>query len=636
MSSEIKSKASTLKTGFTWRVLLVLVGTILIFVPLNIYSSFLTGTVQGSVAVFFITLLVVELIKMSGLSLSKQETLFLYYAAGWGGASLPVFYVLIYRSYFVHSPFAWAYEVNGKPLATLVPAWMAPPYNSPAYALRTVFQGAFLVPLLVYSISFTLSIIADVGISSFIAHILVEELNYPFPYAMIDTSMATFLAERELSTARYFIFSFMVGAIFGGLVYIPYILFGSRLIPVPFADATTWIQEILPGAVLAIPTTLSAYVGGMIMPFKAAIWMLISSIIVWDILNSLFVTTFRNFAPDWAREYIKGMGLVAIQNRSYLRLWIGPQLGFSVAIVLYVIFRIRKTLWSIFSAIFSKKSSDSLLLSPKASLLLFVTASSLGIVFYHFLVPEIPIWLPIFSSFIFSPFLGMASAVSQGEIGFGIPSSPHLWKSFVFLSTPSNFTLYQGFAFDLPAGGGSAPGFSQQVKASLMTEAHPKDLFKIWLIGAFLSQMVGLLAVDFFWRVAPIPSSAYPTTVYGFLGSAFVDSMFTTRIVNISFNTVIYPMLILLLVLFVGNYVESKGLFISCIGIIFGLFSTPNLGLFIGSLISAYLMPRFIGKETWDKVKGFVIAGEITGEGLAISIGIGLGILAKSAWIWPW
>jgi hypothetical protein len=448
--------------------------------------------------------------------------------------------------------------------------------------------------------------------------------------------MATFLAERELSTARYFIFSFMVGAIFGGLVYIPYILFGSRLIPVPFADATTWIQEILPGAVLAIPTTLSAYVGGMIMPFKAAIWMLISSIIVWDILNSLFVTTFRNFAPDWAREYIKGMGLVAIQNRSYLRLWIGPQLGFSVAIVLYVIFRIRKTLWSIFSAIFSKKSSDSLLLSPKASLLLFVTASSLGIVFYHFLVPEIPIWLPIFSSFIFSPFLGMASAVSQGEIGFGIPSSPHLWKSFVFLSTPSNFTLYQGFAFDLPAGGGSAPGFSQQVKASLMTEAHPKDLFKIWLIGAFLSQMVGLLAVDFFWRVAPIPSSAYPTTVYGFLGSAFVDSMFTTRIVNISFNTVIYPMLILLLVLFVGNYVESKGLFISCIGIIFGLFSTPNLGLFIGSLISAYLMPRFIGKETWDKVKGFVIAGEITGEGLAISIGIGLGILAKSAWIWPW
>jgi len=560
-------------SGLTWRVLLILVGVILLFVPVNIYSTFLLGVNLGTVAVFFTTLLAAELVRMSGESLTRQEALFLYYAAGWGAASLPIYFLVVYRSYFVHSPLAWAVKVNGVPIAELVPTWMSPKYYSPAHALRTLFQSEFLPPLLVYTLYILISLIIDIGLSSFAAHIFVERLEYPYPFADVDVSISLFLSERDPNVMKYFMLLMAVGVLYGALAYVPS-MGGRGFIPIPFVDLTPTIQEWLPGAAFALPTVLSSYFSGMFFPLNAAVWAFITSCAIWLGLNSLFVTRFRQYAPEWAEEYIRGMGLIAVQNRSMLRLWFGPMLGFSLAAITYTVFLLRRELKNVFLEVLKPSTqARSAIVNPKVAMLLFFGGSASSVALFHALVPQVPLWIPVLYVFVFSSLLGMISAASAGRIAFGLPSFPYIWHSFMYLTYSGR--VYEAFAFDPPRGEAVQRSFCQQVRACLRVGARPRDLLVIWIIGSLLANAVGLVALDFFWRIAPIPSSAYPMTVYMMMGNAYIDTMLTGGLLRVNVYNVGIPYLTLLLLLFIGGFIEGRGMFFSTFGLIYGLFTTP-------------------------------------------------------------
>jgi hypothetical protein len=626
-----------LKTGLTWRVVLGLIFAVFLFIPVNTYSFLLTGVVQGSVAVFFIMILFVELGRISGIRLTKQEVLFLYYATSWGGMAIPIYYYIIYRAYFINSPLAWFYRIRGEPLVKYIPTWLAPP-SSPAYELRTLLHPDFAMPLLVFSLWAILNLIADISLASISANIYVERLKYPFPLATVDSSMATFLGEREKDrdTIKYFLGALMVGTVFGAIVYLPTLLNFAKIIPIPFYDLTWAIQEVLPGGVFAILTIPSGYVTSMVVPFKAALWIFISSIVVWTFLNSLFVTTFTDIFPAWAKEYIKGMGLLTVQNRSYVRVWFGPQFGFMLAALIYVfLFKARKPLGAAISEILRKSSRTTHLLPASKAFSLFIISSLIGVIFYHFLIPEIPIWLTIAYSIGLGLFMSMTLTAILGETGYTLSVSLP-WSAIVSL-TP--YTGYSGFVFSPPMGGTGSPGFSQQVKAAYMVEAKPTDLLKIWVLGFVLAQIAGFISLDFFWRVAPIPSSVYPYSVFNMLTMAFSDAMLSTRQMIINFNTVIVSLTILLIILLVGSFADKKGVFFSATGLIIGLYTLPVYGMaiFVGSLLGNLIMPSlFGGKERWRRMVGYVIAGELAGEGLTVMLGVVLNLISKSAWLWPW
>ena len=105
--------------------------------------------------------------------------------------------------------------------------------------------------------------------------------------------------------------------------------------------------------------------------------------------------------------------------------------------------------------------------------------------------------------------------------------------------------------------------------------ARPRDLLVIWIIGSLLANAVGLVALDFFWRIAPIPSSAYPMTVYMMMGNAYIDTMLTGGLLRVNVYNVGIPYLTLLLLLFIGGFIEGRGMFFSTFGLIYGLFTTP-------------------------------------------------------------
>lgn len=639
------SKGSKYVRGLTWRTFLAMVAAIFLFIPVNIYSYFLTGIIQGSVAVLFITIIFAELSRLTGTGLSRQEVLVLFYAAAWGGSALPVYYNIIYRSYFVNSPFVEAYAIAGKPMSSYIPSWLVPPPGSQAHEVRTLFQPAFIAPLLIWTIWSLLLLVLSISLSSISAHIYVERLDYPFPYATVDTSLAFFMADRPREYVKYFLVAFGVGVGFGALAYLPYSI-GGAIIPIPFYDLTSVTEEVMPGALFGIATVLSSYFRGVIVPFNHASYMLLSSVFVWIILNSLFLTVFPNLAPEWAREYSKGMGIIAIENRSYVRLWFAAQVGFVIAAsVFLILFKAAKPIAGAFKELFvgSKSETESRVMkglpSLRKAMLLWLGAACLSVAYFHIMVPEVNVLIPISFVFLFGLFISVSLTAFQGETGFVPPGFPGwTWHTMVYLSP---YQGYSGFIFQ-PAlvESGSPPYFSQQVKAASIVKAKPRDLLIVWIIGYMLAQLCGLISVDFFWRIAPIPSSAYPYTVYGALSAAYIDATIVSRQLNVSLETVGIPALVLFSVLVVGDLLSKKlGLFFSFIGLTIGLFAPPYsvLPIFAGSFLGRFVAPRFFGgRERWRKITGYIVAGELSGEGLMLMFNVILALLSKSSWLWPW
>lgn len=635
-----------LESGLTWRTFLALIAAIFLFIPVNMYSYFLTGVIQGGVAIFFITIIFSELSRLSGKGLTRPEVLVLYYAAMWGGMALPIYYNIIYRSYFVNSPFVSSYSIAGEPMGDYIPSWLVPPPGSPAHDIRTFFQPAFLTPLLVWFGWSMLVLISSVSLSLVSAYTYVERLDYPFPRAVVDTSMATFLADRPRDYGKYFLVSFGIGLGYGAIAYLPYSV-GGVIIPIPYYDLTWLFEEFLPGSLFGITTILSQYFQGLVVPFRHGFYMLVSTIFVWVIMNSLFVTTFPSLAPEWAAEYSKGMGLIAVWNRSYLRLWFAPQIGFTIAVAAFlIIFKARNVIARAFGEVFAFGSKGVLktrtmegLPSVRTSMRLWLATSCLSVLYFRFFIPEVDLIIPIVYVFGFGLFMAVSLTAFQGETGFVPPGMPGwTWHSLVYLSP---YQGYSGFIFQPALVDGTAPpSFSQQVKAASIVKARPKDLLIVWIAGALLAQLSGLISLDFFWRIAPIPSSAYPNTVYAALNTGYIDAMIVSRQLNVSLQTIGIPALILFAVLAVGDLLHTrKGLFFSFSGLAMGLFWNPwqVLPLFVGALISRYAATRFFGgAENWRKIIGYVVAGELSGEGLMLMLNVIMALVSKSSWLWPW
>jgi hypothetical protein len=626
--------------GLTSKTVLALIVSILLFVPVNTYAYLMLGMSVAGVSIFFITILFIEVSRLFYKEFTRQEALILYYAGWWGGMTIPIYLsAVVYQSYFVNSPFAWSYKIQSKPIAYFVPSWLAPPYGSEALNVRTIFQSEYFIPVTIWTIYSMLALIIEISLAIIAASLYVEREKLPFPFASVDVSMVTFLTERPVTTLVPTLLTIIVGAFWGIIAYMPNVI-GIRIIPIPFYDLTWAIENILPGGLFAVSTLLSEYILGFIIPISAATYMLLSSIVIWLIFNSLFATFLPNIFPEWAEEYTRGMGLISVQSRSFIRVWFAPQVGFIIAISLFLILKGRKSITSLFKQIFRLESKENILALPsiKTAIALFICASACTIILHHYLIPEIPLWIPIFYTIIISFFNAIILTAVAGEMGITLPSSAAgIWTTLLYL-TP--YQGYAGFVFSPPVAGGGPQLFCRQVKAALTTKTKISDLLKLWVLGFILTIAVGLVSVDIFWRIAPIPSSAYPMSVYIFFQSAFSSCLIVTRTIKVTLERIFIPALSLFGILTLGDLISSRyNLFFSAIGISTGVFMLPHsaLAIFSGAILGEYLMPRFFGgREKWNNIKAYMVMGEMLGEGIIVVISTALSLIAKSAWLWPW
>jgi len=634
-----KANSEEFISGFTWRSMLAVVGAALIFIPASTYTSLVLGGTLGGMAVFFVALLVAEISRLLNVKLSKQEMLIIYYGAGLGGVTgLGTFFGnLVYRAYFVQSPIAWSFKINGKPLPLLVPNWLAPPLGSNAYIYRTLFYPDFFPAIVTWLIVASLGTIADISLAMFFSSLYNEVEQLRFPYADLDVAMVDILHGGLPETTRIFFVTFIFGLIWGVIAYLPSMI-GMPIIPIPYIDLTWAIQNILPGVPFAIPTVISSYFGPMLVPLNIAVYVFLVSVFM-TLLQSLFTTTFTNVFPEWVKEYEKGMGYATIVWRAGVRVWLVPQIGFGLAAALFLLYKSRRTLLAVLKRMLSSSlRSESKLGFPPLyiSILLYLASTSVSVAFFHYLVPSVPVWLPIFVSIGYSFLQGLFLTVMQGEAGFTV-SPPWLWQALV---SSTSYTGYTGFVFPPVIAGGMAPGFSQQVNVALRVKTKPTDLIKLAVVGFFLSNIIGLISLNFFWMVAPIPSAIYPATVYGFPSTAMTDSLIVTRQLRINVGYILSFGGIALIIASVLELLSKFGLPFSPVGFFMGLFNWSIMGpfqLLVGSAISNVIIPKFIMKrKDWESMRGVVVAGVGIGEGTIIMISLALSFITRSAYPWPW
>ncbi|RLF04712.1 MAG: hypothetical protein DRK00_06110 [Thermoprotei archaeon] len=625
--------------GLTWRSLLAVLISALIFIPTSTYASLVVGGTLGAVAVFFVTLLVVEVARLMGVELTRQEMLIVYYGAAIGGSTglLTPLGNIIYRAYFMHSPFAWSVTIRGVPVPLLIPPWLAPPYGSEAYLYRNMFHQAFIPALTVLLTTSGLTFIADLSLAMFFSRVYVEAERLRFPLADIDVAFIDFLYSRDPAKIKVFLIGFVLGTIWASAIYVPYIIFGIVVLPIPLMDLTWALEPVLPGAPLAVSTVFMNYFVGMLIPFVAAGYMLVLSFINM-ILTSLFATSLTSVFPEWASEYVRGMGYSAIIWRAGVRVWLVPQIGFGLAAAAFMIYKIRGSLFNLLKAIYLRQRAPSSLGFPPDYILLgmFLVATTSSVALFHFLVPEVPLWVPAFMSICYSFLAALYLTAMQGEVGFTVVPQ-WVWHTLVYLTPYSGYT---GFVYTPAIAGMMAPTFSQQVVVAIRNYMKPIDLVKLSVIAFILANIIGLVSLNYFWVVAPIPSAVYPITVYTFPSTAVTDCMIVSRQLRVRPDYILGSAGFAFLLALALNYASRLGLPFSPLGFFLGLLNwtiSTTLPTFLGSLLGELIGPRaFKSKEVWNAVKGLLVAGEVVGEGMIMMLGLTLSLISKAVYPWPW
>ncbi|MEM2960806.1 MAG: hypothetical protein QXU67_04300, partial [Candidatus Bathyarchaeia archaeon] len=329
----------------------------------------------------------------------------------------------------------------------------------------------------------------------------------------------------------------------------------------------------------------------------------------------------------------------SIQTRSAARIWFPLSFGFILGIATFMIYKCRHSLISLLKTLMSRKSfhhEDITGFPSNLKLLaIFLAASSSSIILFHYLVPEIPLWIPAFISIIYSFLVALVTAATQGETGMSL-NIGNVWSIIVYLSF---YNSYAGYVFAPSIAGEAAGTFSQRVKVALTLSCKPSDLPKLQLIAWSLTWLFSIVVFSVFWSIAPIPSIAYPATLYDFPQQSQSVALLMSRALRILPEYVSTSMISVIIVSCLGEILYKIGIPFSHTGFFLGLFSLPATAvpMLIGSAIGNFVMPRFFGgKENWRRVRGTIIAGELMGEGVTLIFLLSTSLLGRASWIWPW
>ena len=620
--------------GLTLRVILVILLMELLFLPVTIYTSFVTGIAPIVSAAAIVPLVMSLASSLYDVKFSVGEVFIAYSVLKAVIILLPPFYWLIYRSFFVNFPFLATFKLAGRSIQELVPTWITPPPSSPVHFLRTLIHPEWAIPIAVLASITALSFGADLVLAILFARLFIEEVEeeLPFPFAKVDASLISTLAEERAETAKPFYVSLFIGLALTGIVYIPHML-GAPLIPLPWADFTMVTQYALPGAIVALASDPNLYVSGFVLPLSTVTLMLLGSLAIWCLGNYMTLTFFRDLTPEWVAEYYVGMNSATIYQRSFLRVWMGFQLGamigFPLAMLAIYGRELARLLKSVISAPRSGKPSPSRYL-----LALYLLFSLLSVLIFQLLVPEYPVYVSIAVSVGLSFLISFLVGRIVAEIGI-TPTFAWPWQAITYL-TGYNGVAGWIFAPYVSLGGNAL--HINSIKVAYLTRTRVEDYIKGVTVGFLLSMIIGLVFIDLFWRLAPIPSAAYPFTIIYWPTLAMNDALFITRKITVKMPILLLGAITSAAALLAEVLLRRRGIILPAIAFVMGFFTLPpyTLAIFLGSLIGNLLVRRIVGYKRWMEIRDSLVAGFFAGSSIAIGLGIAATMLSKATWIWPW
>ncbi|GEM_PF-505229 len=650
----------TLKSGFTSRSILALLIASAIFLPVNTFLYMISGASVAAASVYILAILFVELSNLLGSPMTKQEIFIVYLMAGLaaGGGAAPgtiagtsVFLNYVYRRYYTVSFLTESFidPYTGKPLTYMVPRWWAPPADSGAYLVRSFFHWDWALPMLVATIQYgVIWITAEIALAMFCSRLFIETEELPFPLADVSAQLVITLTGREAARMRYFTISTFAGVAYGALIFgVPIMSMGMfnipfQLIPIPWIDLTPgyWgIEQFMPGAAFGIATDPITWITGFLLPFPVLVYMMIGSVACWTFGNWLALTAFKDYFPSWSVEWDRGMSLSLVWQRSYLRVWAYPQVGFILALAALTFAVGYKTFISAFRPSRGlppgrRRGRFRTGFPPNHVLLaIYIAASASSVIFFQSLIPDFPAWVSALTIPV-GLVMAIAGTRARGETG-QIMTIPYVWQGMILMS---GYPKADAFFFSPTMGGTMAPIWVEGIKTGFLTETKPMDLFKAYILTVILYHVFSFIYVSFFWAIAPIPSSQYPYTLIYWPIQVISQNVWTSRQIVANPLLLAYSFFGMASIGAVGHIINRfTGIPFSFVGLVTGTTLPPPypVSMFLGGLLGRYALTRLIGKEKFEAYRSVIVAGIATGSGIVAGIAGALVVLYKSIWILP-
>jgi hypothetical protein len=603
------------------------------------YLQLVIGSGIGPAARWVTIILFAELAKRSYSELKQQEIFLLYYMAG--AAMATPFQGLLWSQYLVQSDAA---RMLG--LTEFIPTWVAPAPDSASLVERTFFHRDWLVPILLLVGTQIIQRIDQFGLGYALFRITsdVEKLPFPMaPVAALGTMALAESTEDKVTSWKWRIFSIggVIGLVFGSIyVLLPtvsglFLMEPIRLIPIPWVELTGHTEDILPAVATGIQFDLGLVFIGMVLPFWAVMGGLVGLVIT-IVANPIL------YHHGILNRWHPGMRTVDTLFANNFDFYLSFGIGLGLAIALIGVWHVLRSFGKRGS---SQRGSLKDLFRPPAgrgdfnfwiAVGIYVFSTVSYVLLCVWLVPNFPVAFFLAYGFIYTPIVSYITARMEGIAGQFV--SLPLVREASFIAGAKYFG-YQGIEIwyaPIPIHNyGEATVKFREIE---LTGTSIRGIIKSEIVVFPVVMVASLLFSQFIWRLAPIPSSAYPYAQELWHLQALNTLLMQTS--TLEGNSLFYQALNWIYVLAgIGLGVVTYGiltLFGLPIMLVYGMVrglgqSTPH-GLILeilGALLGRYFFLKRYG-AMWRQYAPVLLAGFSCGMGLTGMFAMGVTLILKS------
>lgn len=632
----------------------------LIMTPASMYMNLVVGADIGSAAQWVTIILFIEVARRSFTVLTRPEIYVLYYMAGASIVNASSGQGLLWHQFIVQSD---SFRQFG--IIDSIPSWVAP-HDPDILGQRSFFHISWLAPIGLLALAQFLQRLDHFGLGYVMYRLTSDVEKLPFPLAPVAAQGITALADASggKETWRWRVFSF--GAMFGMIFATVYLALPAvsgaflpepiSIFPLPFKDLTPNMENLLPAVPVILSFNLGLMISGMVLPFWAMAGSFLGLMITFAANPILYKTgILHNWSP--------GIGAIATININTLDFYFSFGLGLTASIAAIGFFHVISSLLRRKEQIDETSSARiewRALFTPPAgrgdisiwiALLIYVFSTMASIVTAYLLLNSAAadgkgspisttlIGVLMFYGFVYTPIISYVSARMEGIVGMSV-QIPFVKEATFIL------TGYQGAAIwfaPFPA-----HNYGAQTLYFRKTELTGTKITSMIKAEAFIFPMVLISTIvfsQFIWRIAPVPSSAFPYAEKFWELIAYRQGLIYSSTLPggehgpfyEAFN-VVYIGAGLGLALLTYMTLSFFGLPVLLVyGIIRGVDqSTPDVVLpqFLGALLGRYYFSKRFGAD-WPRYRVVFFAGYGCGVGLVMMLSLGLVFISKSVFQSP-
>ncbi len=518
-------KVDQFEDGFGWQAVAGALVLGFLVLPATNYLSLVIGGEAGVGGAMRWVLLIffAEVAKRSFTTLKTQQLYVLHFMAG-AALSSP-FGGYLWIQYVAQSEY-----VQGLGLAAELPKWAVPRAEEIQAAGRTFFAKPWLPIILLGVFGQIIARIDNYGLGYVLYRVVSDVEKLPFPFAPVGAAgivaLSTDRGEETTWRWRCFAIGSMIGAVWGAVyICVPMItqaILPKRveLIPLIFKDFTEQVSRFLPAVPFNLVIDFGAFLSGMIIPFWGVMGGFIGLVITM-IANPILQQA--GILSSWRPE----MGFIDTTFWNNLDFYLSFTLGLTLAVTFSQFFIFLSTFVKDFLKPKARALSNGKPLGQRMketwrilvtnnrargdfsvfiALGLYAMSSFSWICLGYYLVPGYPWIIMGFYALIYTPVISYATAKLEGICGRAV-NIPYLYELTILLSGHRGVDIW--FApMPIRNVGSETVGFRileltgtkiiSQVKTILLT-------LPIVLVASFAT-------AELLWRMAPVPSAAYPYT----------------------------------------------------------------------------------------------------------------------------